>query len=281
MPPSPGPQTQLLVPTLLPTNNKTSKSAAGGLRPEVMRQVVLAKIKIFITKWEIRAEYVFFNEAPWDVVTEMTFPIPDYGLHPESTPFNTFTARVDGRLQHFRTHVQAWADGSEWTELLREVGVDIATFAGIQRTPGSIHFPSQICQLSEPVLERLIRAGVIDGDGIPRWTVRKTCHWTQSFPSRAAVRISHTYGPHGGVPKEGHPPTSRVRVLLGTTAAWKTPIGEFHLEVQGDPKDTICFSWDGARSAPAIGRMVAAAVNVQPKSELTVHFLDPAMVNSA
>jgi len=309
--------------TFLAANDGAAEVAAGGLQPKIERRVIMANEKLFISEKEVRVEYEFINKSPREVVTEIAFPIPEYGLGQELIyhPFNQFSVQVDGKPRSFRTQTQAWVKGRNLTRLLEAAGLDIATFASIQYTPESVQFPSQIRGLPGPALAKLRAAGAVSPVDVPAWTVRKTYYWTQRFPPWKTVRIAHAYAPVWGefyfstlaeldapprdsgwvvklepactdqvtrdwvaqrleARKPGEGMKDRfhiawVRYILTTANSWKTPIGQFELEISADPKERPCFCWDGPIETLAPGRVRVTAKDFVPKGELTVYFLKP------
>lgn len=317
----------LLTASFLPANDGAAAIAAGGLEPRQEPRVAMARENLFISPRLVRVDYEFVNDTREEVTTEVAFPIPEYALGPEFTyhPFDRFSVTVDGRPRKFQTEVKAWVGGRDVTDLVRSAGVDIATFARIRYVPTTTVFPSQIRSLAARVRARLKEAGAIDGDGIPRWSVRKTYHWTQRFPARATVRITHRYVPVPGSsvgvtlaqledaakdsaylpgvePACPDPDTKAwlkarldartarekefmgdhfgahwVRYILTTANTWKSPIGDFQMEVAGDPGERISFCWNGDKMRLSPQRVRVRARNFRPEGELTIYFLpDPA-----
>jgi hypothetical protein len=316
-----------LAATLLPANDGAAAISAGGLVPRNEPRVVPARENLHISPRLVKVEYEFFNESTRDVTTEVAFPIPEYALGSEFIyhPFDRFSVKVNGRPCPFRTEIKAWAGGRDLTDLLTSTGIDIATFARIQYDPNTTVFPSQIRRLAAPVRDRLKEAGAIDADGIPRWSVRKTYHWTQRFPARTTVHITHRYIPVPGATVgttlaqlEGaskdsaylpglepacldsdtqawlkarlavrpakekefmgdHFAAHWIRYILTTANTWKTPIGDFQMEVAGNPGDRVSFCWNGPKTVLAPHRVRVRARGYRPEGELTVYFLpDPA-----
>lgn len=190
-----------LLPASLRANDGAASVAAGGLRLQAERRVAMITEHLFISQEKVQVDYDFLNQSDHEVVTEVAFPIPEYGLGPEFSyhPFDRFSVRLDGAAVPYKVEIQAWADGRNLTRLLRSLGVDIESFALIQYAPEATRFPSQLQHLGAAALGTLRRAGAISGpDDVPRWTVRKTYHWTQHFPAGKTVHLSHAYAPVSG-----------------------------------------------------------------------------------
>jgi hypothetical protein len=162
-------------------------------------------------------------------------------------------------------------------------------------------------KLSPAQREELTRAGLLDS-GMPTWTVFKTYHWRQRFPSHTIVHVRHEYAPASGLrylgardfqngapvdscvdpglrellieaaPKnrgftEGEIDTLWVNYILTTANTWKTPINDFELVIEKPaPEDYVSFCWDGKVEKPDNRTLVAKVRNFVPKRELKVTF---------
>lgn len=205
----------VLLPTELRGNDGAAEIALGGIRLKQERRVAMVKERLFISKKKVRVEYEFRNESNEAVTTEIAFPIPDYrwGILGWQ-PFDDFKVWASNQPAPFHIEARAFAKGQEITEVLKSLGVNIATLGDFEEgtgnpkangKPGGKPATSQMERLKTADLDRLVAIGAVDGDTsdyrfrhVPLWTVEKTYHWTQTFPAGATVSIAHEYTPTAG-----------------------------------------------------------------------------------
>jgi hypothetical protein len=201
---------QFLLPLPLMGNDGAAEVALGGIRLKQERRVAMAKERLFISKKMVRVDYDFLNDSKEDVVTEIAFPIPDYWCNPGLgwTPFDDFKVWVNDTACPFQIEAKAYVKDMEITAALQKMGIRISTFGDWEegrishKENTSTPSKSQLHSLSNEQLAQLIALGAIEkphpGDPfgfLPLWTVRKTYHWTQTFPAGQVVRIRHEYSP--------------------------------------------------------------------------------------
>ena len=204
----------LFAPMLL-GNDGAAEIALGGIRLKQERRVAMVKERLYISKKKVRVEYEFRNESDQDVTTEVAFPIPEYrwGILGWE-PFDSFKVWVDGVERTCQIEAKAFVGGKEVTDTLRGLGIRIETLGdfvegtgigGKEVSKGGTASTSQLETLPKVELDRLIALGAVDGDTsdyrfrhLPRWTVRKTYHWTQRFAPDSVTRVTHEYKPAAG-----------------------------------------------------------------------------------
>lgn len=215
---------------------------------------------------------------------------------------------------------KAMVKGRDYSALLRSMGVDVASYG--HSTDNDTQ--PQIQMLSAAQKERLATAGVIDKDNTPNWKVRKKYYWSQSFPAHTTVHIRHEYTPvlgnsnsiaYGTLLKTGKAgendyelasvcPTPEllgalrqdtqrahhvvsieyVDFILTTANTWKTPIGDFTLDIARPPlaKDpnhpatsvnAVSFCWDGPVEKVSADHFRAHLTNFIPAKEARIGFL--------
>jgi len=186
---------------LLEGNDSAAELAAGGIQLRKENRVSMEKERLTISLQKVTVEYEFLNTSQEDVTTEVAFPVPPYAFTPEYAggirDFTDFRVWVNGQEVKYKTDVRAKLKGSDYTDLLRSLGIDIQTFAQFPTSDYDVS-KSQIGKLPEPKQERLSHLGLTRDDGFPMWMVVKTYHWSQEFPARKAVRIRHEYTPGVG-----------------------------------------------------------------------------------
>jgi hypothetical protein len=188
---------------LVHADDSAAEIAAGGLQLRKEARISMEKERLTISENKITVEFEFLNETDQDITTEVAFPIPPYSAwDDEMDPrgaFNDFRVWVEGRGQSYQTEAKAKLKGADYTDVLRGMNVDIASFghAGdLTVEPRSPDF--QIPKLSKRDRDTLVRLGLLNKDDIPMWTVEKMYHWSQRFPAHEIVHIRHEYAPIEG-----------------------------------------------------------------------------------
>jgi hypothetical protein len=247
--------------------------AAGGI--VVMKQeprIVMAKEVLQISAKKVIVDYDFRNDSDADITTEVAFPIPGYSLamediKPSAQGFDDFRLWIDGDPARYQVEARAFLKDAEYTELLRGMHVDVASFG---HATSNVETPD-IRKLTANQRQQLEALALIDHeDGSPLWMVKKTYHWQQAFPARKTVHIRHEYSPVFGSENSvayglGSNPDQRaakeiesfcldgrlrdslseianskdrwasysyVDFILTTANTWKTPIEDFTLIVE-------------------------------------------------
>lgn len=196
--------------------------AATGLTFGKTEAVAMVEEDLFISRDEIRVDYLFRNLTDADVTGEVIFPMPPIPLAetyysewnlPEdrnSADLVGFTATVDGQAQPVTIDriavIAAEYDenaplaqqydtpGREVTAALADLGlplsVDVATVSA-----ALLALPQDQRKVAEAVgLVDYIEAGPdYPAEAIPLWSVILRYHWTQTFPAGAETRIAHAY----------------------------------------------------------------------------------------
>lgn len=251
---------------------------AGGIQLRKEARISMEKERLFISEDKVLVDFDFLNETDKDIATEVAFPVPPYTFGFETPPgsdFASFKCWVDGKQISYDTDAHAILNGTDYSDLLRSMGVDPATFGEYDwKKDGS----PQISRLSPSARARIIQLGLIDKDELPNWIVRKMYYWRQTFPAHKLVHIRHEYTPvighepvqlrnfpkrfaHAcidaklkralssdvdtylkGTPNGGYADyfgTSWVDYILTTANTWKTPIKDFQLIIEKSaPDDT-------------------------------------------
>lgn len=186
--------------SLLLGNDGAAEIALGGIRLKQERRVSMVKERLYISKRKVRVDYEFQNESQEDVTTEIAFPIPEYHLDLGYgwAPFDDFKVWVDSKPLPHKVEAKAYVKGREITSDLESMKLDVATFAGFEEPKDSrLPFRSQIRAIPRDQKQRLVALGAINAedDVEALWSVRKTYHWTQTFPAQGVVKIAHEYTP--------------------------------------------------------------------------------------
>jgi hypothetical protein len=178
-------------------NDSAASTAVGGLKLVREARVSMHKERLTISDKKVSVEYEFVNDTDADITTEVAFPIPEYQFEADdpggARDFDDFRVSVEGKSVKYQVDIHAICAGIDRAELLRTAGIDISSFGNFDWTPMSSR---DIAKLSLQQQNALLEAGLIDTENkFPQWTVRKTYHWEQTFPSKQILHVSHEYKP--------------------------------------------------------------------------------------
>ncbi len=192
-------------------NDSTAELATGGLIFVRNDDVEMRAEDLFISTTEIRVRYRFFNRTAKDVMVLVAFPMPEIKIDgqddnisvPTEEPVNIldFHTTVAGQLVKTEVEQRVFAAGIERTQYLRDLGIPLAP-----------HLPSTneaLDRLPREKWDELVKNGVAAieeydvGKGMekhlaPRWALRTTFYWQQTFPANAETLIDHRYKPSVG-----------------------------------------------------------------------------------
>lgn len=210
--------------------------AATGLTFGKTDAVAMLEEDLFISRDQIRVEYLFKNITDADVTGEVIFPMPPIPLaQTYYSEFNLpddrnsadlvgFTATVDGVDQPVTIDRVAVIEpeydeaaplarqydtpGSDVTAVLTELGLPFSVDVGVV-SEALLALPDDKRKAAEAAgLVDYIEAGAdYPAEAIPLWSVILRYHWTQTFPAGAETRISHAYANRapGGIFPWEHP----------------------------------------------------------------------------
>ena len=191
-------------------NDSTAELGTGGLILSRTDAIAMQKEDLFISRDEIKVDYVFRNITDADVSTIVAFPMPDISGNPFSLPaipndpdrnFLGFTVSVDGKAIAPTLEQRAFAVGVDITADLESHGIPLY--------PNGEAAISALAELPEAVARDWIDRGIIvideydDGSGwkkvrSPYWQLRSTFWWRTNFPANKDVAVSHRYKPSVG-----------------------------------------------------------------------------------
>jgi hypothetical protein len=255
--------------TLALGNDGAASSGAGGIQLRREANISMEKERLTISESKVAVEYEFLNDTDKDITTEVAFPIPPYDNkadNPGGIPsFNDFHLWVDGKELKYNIDVRAKLNGKDYTDLLKTLGVDIASFDGDYNLMGDPP-KGAITKLPKKQVQELSSLGLVDSaNGTPLWEVVKTYYWTQTFPAHKVLHVRHEYTPMFGyelinsedlASNKPHPNDPQGEVehvcvdpslqkgvadrgmemawvdyILTTANTWKTPIKDFTLVI--------------------------------------------------
>lgn len=183
-------------------NDGAASVALGGIQLKREVRVSMEKERLTITENKITVEYEFLNETNEDIMTEVAFPVPPYDFFFDNDQgylgVDSFRVWVDGAEIKPGVEVKAFNNGIDQTRILQELGIDIPSFAHFDAKARNLG-KSELTALPPEVQARLIDLGLMDAETkFPDWTVHKTYHWPQNFPSHNILQVRHEYRPIEG-----------------------------------------------------------------------------------
>jgi hypothetical protein len=192
-------------------NDSTAELATGGLIFVQNDDVEMRTEDLFISSAEIRVRYRFFNHSAKDVTVLVAFPMPEIKIDgqddnisvPTEEPVNILDFHTTVAGQPVKTEVEqrVFAAGIDRTQYLRDLGIPLAP-----------HLPTTneaLDRLPRAKWDELVKNGLAAieeydvGKGMekhlaPRWALRTTFYWQQTFPANAETLIDHRYKPSVG-----------------------------------------------------------------------------------
>jgi hypothetical protein len=167
----------------------------------------MEKERLTISEAKVTVEYEFLNQTDQNITTEVAFPIPPYDVGfldaGGTRDFGDFRLWVEGKELKYSVDVRAKLRGRDYTDLLKSLGIDIASFGHLDFDRGEGHPTGQITKVPKGPRDQLIRLGLISGPddsppGLPGWEDVKTYSWMQTFPAHRVLHVRHEYTPSIG-----------------------------------------------------------------------------------
>jgi hypothetical protein len=297
----------------LQANDGAAEVALGGIQLRKESRIAMVKERLRIGHGLVRVDYEFQNLTDQDITTEIAFPIPDYFLSRGYgyEPFDYFAVWVNDRPVKVNMESHAFLNGKDVTQSIRAMRLNVESFALWREDLSGPRAVSQIDVLPADKQAFLVNQGLVDPEDFwPQWTVKKTYHWTQTFPAKQVTRIVHNYRPaegtHSMVGKDSFDPKgfpdlcadqgfqkavteqlskrgkegrgtalSWIKYILTTANTWSGPIGDFELIVDRAPGERVSFCWDSPVEKVGTDSFRAKARNFRPSKELIIYFLAP------
>jgi Domain of unknown function (DUF4424) len=188
-------------------NDSTAEVAVGGLRLTQSDAISLDKEELFISRDEVRVDYVFTNTSAKDIDTLVAFPLPEQGFPDgdDSIVYDLdkdldFKTTVAGKPVHYDVVTQALMNGVDISSLLDTVGL---TFAA--QWKDGVNPDASLASRDATAREKLIALGAVKNIGtatepyyMQQWTVQTTVTRKQVFKAGASVKVRHRYKPLAG-----------------------------------------------------------------------------------
>ena len=288
----------LLQITATMANDTTAQLSTGGLDFVPNPSVEMRSEELFVSMTQIRVTYHFFNNSDQPVTNLVAFPMPDVTFDnadahfaiPTEDPVNFlgFSTTVNGQRVAINAEQTVHAKGINQTALLQKLGIPLApqleaTARALDALP-----PGEwqhliglgLAEIDESFLDHAVIRHLQ-----PRWTLKTTYYWMQTFPPGKDLIIAHQYKPSVGVSVGTEVGTSespspadyktkyctepdfvaaaaraqqaarsvdkpfgekRIDYILTTGANWAAPITDFTLTVdKGAPANLVSFCGTG------------------------------------
>jgi hypothetical protein len=305
-------------------NDSSAELAIGGLDFVQNPNVQMRSEQLFISLTQVRVTYHFFNTSAQPVTNLVAFPLPDITFDspdtnisiPTKDPVNFvgFTTTANGQKVATQVEQKAFAKGVDQTALLQQLGIPLAP--QLKATDDALDAlpKDKWQQLISLGLAGIYEYGTGPGPQMqqhlePRWTLKSTFYWQQTFPPRQDLVIEHQYAPSVGVTVGtgvGNPDYAapadyqtkycmdpdfiaaaardqktatkpfgekRIDYILTTGANWAGPIADFTLTVdKGDPANLVSFCGTGVkRISPT--QFEVHYTDFTPKADLAILIL--------
>ncbi|TWF57242.1 DUF4424 domain-containing protein [Neorhizobium alkalisoli] len=191
-------------------NDTTAELTTGGLTFVQTGDITMAEENLFLSRSQVKVDYVFINNSGKDVESTIAFPMPDvtggsesdldYG-DPEADNFLGFSVVQDGKPIKPELQQRVFAGDIDRTDELLA--------AKIPLLPYSDKTSAALKKLPQDVKDRFVAEGLarVDeydaGQGwqkdlTPAWTLRSAYWWKTTFPAGKPVKVSHRYKPSVG-----------------------------------------------------------------------------------
>jgi len=194
-------------------NDTTAELDTGGLVFVQNPDVEMRSEALSISLTQIDVTYHFVNTGAQPVTNLVAFPLPDITVDspdwnvavPTDDPVNFvgFTTTANGQPVTTQVEQKVFANGIDETALLQQLGIPLAP--QLEATDKALD------ALPQDKWQQLIGLGMaaIDEYGTgpdpkmqqhlePRWTLKTTYYWQQSFPPAQDTVIEHRYKPSVG-----------------------------------------------------------------------------------
>jgi hypothetical protein len=192
-------------------NDTAAELATGGIVLTKNADIEMLSEHLHISSQQIRVRYRFYNTSPKEVTILVAFPMPDITVedsdknisipthHPQNLlGFSTFvkdkpiTARVEQKV---------FARGVDRTADLRRLKIPLAphlhaTAEALNRLPQSAQ--DELVNLGLADVEKRDVGKDTETHLLPRWTLKTTYYWKETFPAHTEVTVLHRYKPSIG-----------------------------------------------------------------------------------
>lgn len=195
--------------TVALANDTTAELKTGGLAYVQTSDIAMEEEDLFLSRQEVRVDYLFRNLGQADIESVVAFPMPDivggsesdmaYG-DAESNNFLGFSVVQDGKTITPELQQRVTALGIDHTQALKEAGVPLLPYS--EKTAAALQKLSPETK-SDWAAKGLLRidgyAGGNDNPEVtPVWTLTSAYWWKTRFPAGKPVKVAHRYTPSVG-----------------------------------------------------------------------------------
>ena len=193
-------------------NDSAGTTAAGGIQFIKTPTVKMVSEDLSISPTTVKVIYLFQNLSDKAVITRVFFPLPPYQMQgvnepwddeiaqDKNAPFKNFAVIVNGKSVSYQIKTQAMLNGKDIAPMLIKAGIPLNT----QLAAGQVPMDDQQAAKFKQWHVKAQQLGLLDANGNPRWQKQVIYYWTQTFPAKQSMTITHQYKPAAGefyVPK--------------------------------------------------------------------------------
>lgn len=194
-------------------NDSTAELGTGGLDFVQNENVEMRSEELFVSTDQIRVTYHFFNKSDQAVTNLVAFPMPDVTIADQDTSiavptedpvnFLAFSTQANGQPVTTQVEQKAFAKGIDRTAMLQQLGIPLApqlktTYDALDALPREKWQPLVDLGIAE-IAEYGTTADMKMQQHLePRWTLKTTYYWQQTFPPQQELVIAHQYKPSVG-----------------------------------------------------------------------------------
>jgi len=194
-------------------NDSTAELGTGGLDFVHNDNVEMRSEQLFISTAQVRVTYRFFNKSSAAVTNLVAFPMPDVTIADQDTniavptedPVNllAFSTQANGQPVTTQVEQKVFAKGIDRTAMLQGLGIPLApqlkaTYDALDALPRD-----KWQELVDLGVAEIVEYGTTADMKMqqhlePRWTLKTTYYWMQTFPAQQELVIEHQYKPSVG-----------------------------------------------------------------------------------
>jgi hypothetical protein len=194
-------------------NDSTAELGTGGLDFVYNDNVEMRSENLFVSTDQIRVTYHFFNKSDQPVTNLVAFPMPDVTIADQDTniavpteePVNflAFSTQANGQKVTTEVEQKAFAKGLDRTAMLQGLGIPLApqlkaTYDLLDALPHDKWDELVNLGITEVVEYGNTPDGKMQQHLEPRWTLKTTYYWQQTFLAQQELVIEHQYKPSVG-----------------------------------------------------------------------------------
>jgi len=311
-------------------NDSTAELRTGGLDFVQNDNVEMRSEDLSVSTEQIHVTYHFFNKSDQPVTNLVAFPMPDITIDgpddniavstDDPVNFLHFTTTANGQPVAAQVEQKVLAKGIDRTAILMQLGIPLApqlkaTYDALDALP-----KGKWQSLIDLGLAAINTYGTGPGPEMtdhlePRWTLKTTYYWQQTFPPQKDLVIQHQYTPSVGSSAGSLIGTSlasddkgytakycidasfvaaatklqqadkgsttkyvseqRIDYILKTGANWAAPITDFTLTVDKGKSDNLVSFCGDGVKKISPTQFQVHYKNFTPKSDLAVLIMTP------